>query len=77
MCIRRLEKRFVAWHRFSKQLLHGNEPLRVNDLSIYLYHENEVHYDVVLDVEGVEIEKCEAENKIQSFSCGFSKLVIV
>ncbi len=51
-----------CWHRFPKQLLHGNEPLRVNDHSIYLYHENEVHYDVVLDVEGVEIEKCEADS---------------
>ena len=55
-----------CWHRFSKQLLHGNELLPVHEHSIYLYHENEVHYDVVLDVEGVEIEKCEAQNKIQS-----------
>lgn len=42
-----------CWHRFSKQMLHEDRSLPINEHSIYLYHDNGVHYDVVLDVKDV------------------------
>ena len=42
-----------------------DESLPINDCSIYLNHENGVHFDVVVDVgEPVTIEKCKTEDKL-------------
>ena len=57
------EKAF-CWHRFSKQMLHRDKSLPVDDGSIYLYHENWVHYDVVLDVKDVTSAKRKVDNNL-------------